>query len=458
MFNNTFSESAEIRNITKPISEGSGFVVPVGDELRVFDDYHHSIEYGRTGVGKSESGSCNTVQSICRRGESAVIVDPKGELYARTKDMFEAAGYEIRCLDFRDPYKSQSFNPLAYSSHLYNSGKEEDIDTAMKICCDLAQALFPDNPGLKEPFWNRSARNATEGAMLLAMDITCRPNDVNISSVIRLLSTFGISPSGSLLAGRSSARIEAADATYMLMTNRANDIIRQKLATLYDSGDNVARDIYSTALEPLQQFNRTKGQKAIFEGNDIRIEEFSGDRKFAFFIITPDESKVFNMATGIILSQLSIHLINEARKFPDGKLPIRVNFIVEELGNIGGAFPNLPHLMTAGRSRNIRMFLVVQSFTQLCQVYGPNEAETIRSNAGLSIVFSTHDPATSELYSRLCGRREILTPYGPKEENLIEPCAISGLRTGQALIMLNEYKFVANLPRFDRVKQTLESA
>ena len=112
MFNNTFSESAEIRNITKPISEGSGFVVPVGDELRVFDDYHHSIEYGRTGVGKSESGSGNTVQSICSRGESAVIVDPKGELYARTKDMFEASGYEIRCLDFRDPYKSQSFNPL----------------------------------------------------------------------------------------------------------------------------------------------------------------------------------------------------------------------------------------------------------------------------------------------------------------------------------------------------------
>ena len=457
MLNNAFSESEDIRLITKPIKDGCGFVVPVGGELRAFDDYHHSIEYGRTGVGKSESGSTNTVQSICNRGESAVIVDPKGEIYSRMKDRFKKNGYTISCIDFRNPYKSQSFNPLSYPHHLFNSNKEEDIDTAMKICCDLAQSLFPDSPGLKEPFWNRSARNATEGAMLLALDIALRAKDATISSVIRILSTFGIAPSGNFSLGRSSARIEAADKVYALMTNRANDIVRQKLATLYDSGDTVARDIYSTALEPLQQFIRTKGQKHIFEGNDIKIEEFSGDKKFVLFIILPDETPVFNMATGIILSQLSIHLIGEARKFPDGKLPIRVNFIVEELGNIGGAFPNLPHLMTAGRSRNIRMFLVVQSFTQLCEVYGTNAAETIRSNAGLSVVFSTNDPATSELYSRLCGRREILTPYGPKEENLIEPCAISGLRTGQALILLNEYKFVANLPRFDQVKEVLAS-
>lgn len=455
MLNNAFAESDDIMLITKPIKDGCGFVVPVGDEFRTFDNYHHSIEYGRTGVGKSESGSTNTVQSICNRGESAVIVDPKGEIYTRMRDRFKKSGYTIKRIDFRDPYKSQAFNPLSYPHFLYNSNKEEDIDTAMKICCDLSQSLFPDNPELKEPFWNRSARNATEGAMLLALDIALRPEDATISSVIRILSSFGVAPSGSFLAGRSSSRIEAADAIYALMTCRSNDIIRQKLATLYDSGDNVARDIYSTALEPLQQFVRTKGQKKIFEGNDIKIEDFRGDKKFVLFIILPDETPVFNMATGIILSQLSIHLINEARKFSDGKLPIRVNFIVEELGNIGSAFPNLPHLMTAGRSRNIRMFLVVQSFTQLCEVYGLNAAETIRSNAGLSIVFSTNDPATSELYSKLCGRREILTPYGPKEENLIEPCAISGLRTGQALILLNEYKFVANLPRFDRVKEVL---
>ena len=51
-----------------------------------------------------------------------------------------------------------------------------------------------------------------------------------------------------------------------------------------------------------------------------------------------------------------------------GKLPIRVNWILEEAGNIP-TIPDFESMMTASRSRNIRFFLVFQSLQQIEKKY-----------------------------------------------------------------------------------------
>lgn len=39
-------------------------------------------------------------------------------------------------------------------------------------------------------------------------------------------------------------------------------------------------------------------------------------------------------------------------------------------------------MITAARSRQIRMTMIIQNFAQLKQVYGNEDAETIRGNCG----------------------------------------------------------------------------
>ena len=47
--------------------------------------------------------------------------------------------------------------------------------------------------------------------------------------------------------------------------------------------------------------------------------------------------------------------------------------------------------MTAGRSRNIRTFCVLQSFSQLDTLYGASKAATILSNADTLIAYEWYN-------------------------------------------------------------------
>lgn len=85
-----------------------------------------------------------------------------------------------------------------------------------------------------------------------------------------------------------------------------------------------------------------------------------------------------------------------------------MNFCLDELGNIGRAINNLPHLLSAGRSRNIRVELVLQSISQLDDIYGKSNATTIMSNAAVKIAFRVNHWDTLSEFSRLCGEREIV--------------------------------------------------
>ena len=461
MLNNRFAEENEIFEITKPFkgeNKGCGPVVYAREgNVRVIDDEGHILEIGQTGTGKSCFGSINYAYSVIENGESVVIVDPKGEVSDCTIEDFKAAGYKVYYLDFRNPYASQSYNPLAYAYYLYHSGDNANIDTALKLVSEFAHSLYWGKTSTKamDPFWPSCACCSCEGTILYLMDTVTSVKELTLTNVIKKLEEF-TRHSVPKYSGYNRGNDDFANQIRAQLSPACCDLIMNKLSTLFNANDSVARDVLSVAKEPIMDFIRTKGQYKIFENNGIKIQSITGEEKFVFFIVIPDESPVFNMATGILLSQLTVHLVNQAREFPGGRLPIRVNIIVEELGNIGSAFPNLPHLMTAGRSRNLRLCLILQSLKQLSQVFDANNAEIIRSNAGLVIIYRTNDVETMRLYSELCGQCEKETPYGIRIENLIDPTAIASLKTGQALIIYNnDQKFVANLPLYTNVHKQL---
>jgi type IV secretion system protein VirD4 len=88
-----------------------------GKELWVDDGEFHSLIIGSTGSGKTEMLVQPLVKVLAKKGESMIITDPKGEIYEKNAMELKEKGYNIVLLNFRDPQRGNSWNPLAYHIH-----------------------------------------------------------------------------------------------------------------------------------------------------------------------------------------------------------------------------------------------------------------------------------------------------------------------------------------------------
>ena len=73
-------------------------------------------------------------------------------------------------------------------------------------------------------------------------------------------------------------------------------------------------------------------------------------------------------------------------------------------------------MITAARSRQIRMTMIIQNFAQLKQVYGNEDAETIRGNCGNILYLLTGELSALEEISKLCGDKLVRVGKDKKEE------------------------------------------
>ena len=97
----------------------------ISKNIYVDNSEAHSLIIGATGSGKTRRLVLPLINLIARKGESIVATDPKGELYNQTKDTLEAEGYDIICVNFRNPSLGNAWNPLGIPYDYYIS-KEKD--------------------------------------------------------------------------------------------------------------------------------------------------------------------------------------------------------------------------------------------------------------------------------------------------------------------------------------------
>ena len=130
-----------------------------------------------------------------------------------------------------------------------------------------------------------------------------------------------------------------------------------------------------------------------------------GKQKTAVFMVIHDEKTTYHALATIFIKQCYETLIDVAQKSPEGKLPYRTNFILDEFANMP-PLKDVTTMVTAARSRDIRMTMIIQNFAQLNEVYGKDDAETIRGNCGNMIYLLTTELAALEEISKLCGEKK----------------------------------------------------
>ena len=379
-------EELERVEIKQENAKAAGVPLILNDhEMWVDNSEYHSLVIGATGSGKTQTVILPLVHSLAKAKESMIITDPKGEIYEKTSNMLRDRGYQILLLNFRDPQNGNAWNPMSLPYQMYKSGNQ---DKAIELLDDLAlNILYDESNQNADPFWEKTSADYFSGVALGLFE-DAKEEEININS-ISLATTVGEEKFGgstyikeyfSAKDPASAAAINASS-TIMAPTETKGSILsvfKQKVK-LFASRDNLSE---------------------MLSHSDIDLKSI-GERPTAVFIVIQDEKKTYHSLVTILLKQIYETLIGVAQMH-GGKLPVRTNFLLDEFANMP-PLKDVTTMITAARSRHIRFTMIIQNFAQLDQVYGKENAETIRGNCGNIIYLITTELKALEEISKMCG-------------------------------------------------------
>lgn len=356
-----------------------------GKNMWVDNSEYHTLVIGVTGGGKTTAVIDPLIYSLCQHEESMIVTDPKGEIYQKHSELLKARGYNCVVLNFRNPSQGNAWNPLTLPYRLYKQG---NIDKAIELVDDVAHNIFIDKDSKDDPFWPNSSADYFAGCALALFE-DAKEEEVNIKS-INYMTTVGEDKFGAgstyikeyfNLKGESSQ-------PYTFASNTIN------------APNETKGSILSVYRQKIRLFASRENLSEMLSYSDFDMADI-GRKKTAVFMVIHDEKTTYHALATIFLKQCYETLIDVAQE-NGGPLPYRTNFLLDEFANMP-PLKDVTTMVTAARSRKIRFTFIIQNFAQLNDVYGKDDAETIRSNCGNLIYLLTTELAALEEISKLCG-------------------------------------------------------
>ena len=382
-------EELERVEITQKNSKAAGVPIILNqDEMWVDNGEYHSLVIGATGSGKTQTVILPMVHSLAKARESMIITDPKGEIYEKTSNMLRARGYQILLLNFRDPQNGNAWNPMSLPYQMYKSGNQ---DKAIELLDDLAlNILYDDSNKNADPFWEKTSADYFSGVALGLFE-DAKADEININS-ISLATTVGEEKFGG--STYIKEYFNGKDPNSAAAINASSTIM---------APSETKGSILSVFKQKVKLFASRENLSEMLSYSDINLESI-GEKPTAVFIVIQDEKKTYHSLVTILLKQIYETLISVAQRHGGG-LPVRTNFLLDEFANMP-PLKDVTTMITAARSRKIRFTMIIQNFAQLDDVYGKEEAETIRGNCGNIIYLITTELKALEEISKMCGEEK----------------------------------------------------
>ena len=386
-----WAKESEIKKTLSPVdpkaytADAAGLaIMNNGKKMWVDNGEMHNLIMGATGSGKTQIVVFPLVYSLAKHDESMIITDPKGEIYESTAIMLRERGYKIVLLIFRNPQNGNAWNPMTLPYKLYSEG---NTDKAIELLDDLALNILYEGKA-NDPFWEKTSADYFSG-LSLGLFEDAKEKEINLNSV-NLMATIG------------EERFGAPNNNYIKEYFNSKDPSRP--AYINASGTVFAPEetkggILSTFKQKIKLFSSRDNLSEMLSHSDFDMKDI-GRQKTAVFMIVQDEKKTLHPLATIFIKQVYETLIDVAQEC-GGKLPNRTNFILDEFANMP-PLKDVTTMVTAARSRLIRFNFIIQNYAQLTQVYGKEDAETIKGNCYTMYLISSELQALEEI-SKMCG-------------------------------------------------------
>ncbi|NLK27620.1 MAG: type IV secretory system conjugative DNA transfer family protein [Clostridiales bacterium] len=355
-------------------------IITEEDDAWIDTEDNHSLIFGSTGSKKSRLFAMPLIEILAKAGESFFVTDPKGELFDKTAAVLEGKGYYCMVMDFRDFKRSDSWNPIDLASQLYRDGR---IEQAYEVLMDLVEGLGESVRNKNDPYWENAAKNLLHGLLILLLEqapITMQ----NIKSLLKMVEEC-----------HDEGGIVKNIDRYI-----DNPIVCSKLRLLNNASTKTVGSVMAIVDAMINIFLTQPKLAELLSQRCLDLRQYAS-RKIAIYFILPDERTTYHFIASIFIKQFYEMLIMEAQNNQRKQLEIRMNFILDEFSNLP-KIPDMPSMITAARSRNIRFYLFVQSQYQLESKYG-EDAHTIKGNCNNWIFLNSRERALLEELEQLCG-------------------------------------------------------
>lgn len=332
--------------------------------------------YGASGSMKTRAFCVNRILQSAARGESLVITDPKSELYEKTSEYLRSQGYEVKVFNLVTPEASDSWNCLC---------EIEGEELMAQLFCDVIIKNTGSERG--DHFWDSAEMNLLK-ALVLYVERGFKPEEKNIGEVYNLLTLCSENKLNNLFDEIPSTH--PAKAPYAIF-KQASETVRSGVIIGLGSRLQVFQN---------QQIRNITAYDEI----DL---ELPGKKPCAYFCITSDQDSTFDFLSSLFLSFVFIKLVRYADKHcPDGKLPVPVHVLGEEL-TACGVIPDLSRKISVIRSRNISMSCVFQNLAGLQNRYPYNQWQEILGNSDIQLFLGCVDELTAKYISDRSGEVSI---------------------------------------------------
>jgi type IV secretion system protein VirD4 len=331
---------------------------------------------GSPGSGKTQSYLLTNL--IHEQERSIVVTDPKGEIYETTAKLKEEQGYEVRLVNFLEMNLSDRYNPLDYVM------KETDAEqVATTIVANSGEKSNSEND-----FWTRS-EIALLKTLLLYVRYEC-PEEANLAKVKEILTVQGRTPKK---MDQFFGNLPTDHPAY-----QSYQIVRM-------AEDRTRASIFISLGITLSKFDASDVRK-FTEKSDFSLDDI-GKKKMVVYCILPIADATWEQLTSTFFTQLFQRLYYVADHHYN-KLPVKVNFLLDEFVNIG-KIPRFEQVLATCRSYGISISTIVQSMGQLVDLYTKERAEGIIGNCSLRYLLGVSDKMTADYFSELIGKTTIQT-------------------------------------------------
>lgn len=469
----------------------------------------HTLVIGTTGSGKTATFVNPSIQilSELKNHPSMLISDPKGELYQSNAKALRNKGYEVKVLDLRNPYNSVRWNPLErpYLLHQRAMGLEkeiapdeeqgcyffegnqywskEEVDCAIQVrrqqlndqvyedLNDICAVLCPVT-NKEEPMWESGAQHLI---LAIALAMLEDSDDPKLGMTKEKYNFYSIMKVATSTEDECKELIDYFHNRSPL--SKASSLSKQVM----DSSEKTRGSYLSSTFDKISMFSDLS-LCSLTSSNEIEFGSM-GEKPIALFLQIPDEKETRHTLASMVILQAYKELVNKANSYPSLSLPRPVYFLLDEFGNLP-KIHKLEQMVTVGRSRNIWLHLVIQSYSQLSKVYDEKSADIIKSNCNIQVWIGSTDLKSAEEFSKRCGNYSIVqrsvgyqsakaddisSNSSVKERPLIYPSELQTLNNprdmGHAIVTVFGYQPIRStfmpcfqVPQFDmeKIDQKLE--
>lgn len=417
-------------------------------------DNRNILILGSPGTGKSYCYVRNAAFQVIVRGESAVITDPKGELYESTSEIFRKNGYKVEVFNLVNPKRSDAWDCM---SEIYDPETGDISDIRVTEFTDTLMKNTSDGP--TNDFWGTGENN-----LMRAIVMYCAwQRETNLKALYeskgknllpqvgnRLTETDKQLIYNTLTGANPHTTMNERKRAFTLLVNTvmgtgskaANDFIREtemqapacNIGSMYfllstndlaqfeekfkaipishpaaiawgyfkAASDNVRPGLVQGLGQRLQLFQMADIRR-ITTNDDIHLEDL-GKEKTALFVIISDKSPAMRPLTSMFFTFLFKDVADAADRFgPKNRL--YVNVLCDEFANLG-VIPSFDVTISTVRSRRINISIILQSVMQLVKNYEEAQ-QTIISCCDTILFLGCNDTETANFISELSGTASI---------------------------------------------------